>query len=274
MRVGRKRREEDLEGKEHAHQTAGEVHAREAPAHADGAVLLGVGQGEEGQSGTREQHQSAQCARAEAADEERIEDVADILEEERPARAVEGEHLGIAPHLIGGSGPCGDKETGCGEGQQHGTRGNSCAVPLHGSLQEEGRGAQERADDNHRVEADQSPAEEAPDRQAAAPAVVVGVGDDESREHEEEIDGQIAVRDALDGASAGKGVAFEDVVPDDRQGGDAAQSVEDFVVGFRVGERGRRSGNGGRGGRCRGCGGCLGSGGGSGRCRDLEGLHG
>ena len=79
------------------------------------------------------------------------------------------------------------------------------------------------------------------------------------------------MRNALDGASAGKGVAFEDVVPDDRQGGDAAQSVEDFVVGFRVGERGRRSGSGGRGGRCRGCGGCLGSGGGSGRCRGLEG---
>ena len=89
------------------------------------------------------------------------------------------------------------------------------------------------------MEAYEAPAEEVADRKTAAPAVVVGVGDDEAREHEEEIDGQVAVVDAFDrGAAAGKGVPFEDVVPDDRERRNAAQPVEQVVVGFRVGKGG------------------------------------
>ena len=45
--------------------------------------------------------------------------------------------------------------------------------------------------------------------------------------------------DAFDrGAAAGKGVPFEDVVPDDRERRNAAQPVEQVVVGFRVGKGG------------------------------------
>lgn len=57
------------------------------------------------------------------------------------------------------------------------------------------------------MEAYEASAEEVADRKTAAPAVVVGVGDNEAREHEEEIDGQVAVVDAFYcGAAAGKGV--------------------------------------------------------------------
>ena len=85
------------------------------------------------------------------------------------------------------------------------------------------------------MEAYEASAEEVADRKTAAPAVVVGVGDDEAREHEEEIDGQVAVVDAFyRGAAAGKGVPFEDVVPDDRERRNAAQPVEQVAVGFGI----------------------------------------
>ena len=46
--------------------------------------------------------------------------------------------------------------------------------------------------------------------------------------------GDDAVANAIDGA--GKGIALKDVVEDDKQGSDAAQPVEQFVVGFGVGK--------------------------------------
>ena len=83
------------------------------------------------------------------------------------------------------------------------------------------------------MEADQTACEEFLDAHSV-PAIVVGVSDDESRENEKEIDGQVTVVDPLVEMARGEG--FEKVEADDRDGGDAAQSVEDVVMGFGVGE--------------------------------------
>lgn len=70
------------EGEEHAHEAAGEVHPVERPAQADRTILLGVGQGEIGESGARQKGECGERAVRKAADQQGVEDVADILEEE------------------------------------------------------------------------------------------------------------------------------------------------------------------------------------------------
>lgn len=84
------------------------------------------------------------------------------------------------------------------------------------------------------MEADEAPLDEIAHAQPAAPPLVVGVANHESRKEEEEVDGQIAVVEALVDGAGGEGL--EEVVPDHQQSGDAAQAVQQFVVGFRIGE--------------------------------------
>ena len=83
------------------------------------------------------------------------------------------------------------------------------------------------------MQAHETPLEERHGREVP-PAVVVGVSDDEAREEEEEVDGQVAVIDAL--VEVARGESLEQVEADDHEGRHAAQSVEDCVVGFRVGK--------------------------------------
>ena len=66
----------------------------------------------------------------------------------------------------------------------------------------------------------------------ASPAVVVGIADDEARKDEEEIDGQIAVVDDLVGMA--RGMRLEKMKGHDDQRRDAAQTVEDRIMGLRV----------------------------------------
>ena len=97
------------------------------------------------------------------------------------------------------------------------------------------------AQHHHRLQADQTPLEEAADGHAP-PAVVVGVADDESRKGEEEIDGQIAVVEQL--VEMACGVRLAKVEDDDEQRRNAAQAVQNFIVRFTVGIGSRReSGN-------------------------------
>ena len=67
----------------------------------------------------------------------------------------------------------------------------------------------------------------------APPAVVVGITDDEARKDEEEIDGQITVVDDLIGMA--RGMRFEKMERHDDQRRHAAQTVENRIMGFRVG---------------------------------------
>ena len=87
------------------------------------------------------------------------------------------------------------------------------------------------------MEPDEPPADKVAAAHAALPTVIVGISDDEAREQEEEIDGQVAMVEALVDGTCGK--ALEDVVADDQQGCYAPQSVQKFVVWFRVGICGR-----------------------------------
>ena len=101
--------------------------------------------------------------------------------------------------------------------------------------------AQHGTHHNHGVQADEAPLEEVAQRERLAPAVVVGIADDEAGKDEEEVYGQIAVVDHRDdGASGGEGQSLEDVVKHYQQGSYPAQAVQDFVVGFGVHVGGRR----------------------------------
>ena len=71
------------------------------------------------------------------------------------------------------------------------------------------------------------------------PPVVIGVSDYESREYEEEIDGQIAVVDPLIQVAGRKG--FEDMEPHAGQRRNSAQSVEYIVMRLRVRKCRRRN---------------------------------
>ena len=152
------------------------------------------------------------------------------------AGAVERIHLADAPDFDAGR--RGDHQCvhqrGCEQRRDRDLRD----VPHGAPLCVEHRSADECADDDHGLQADETAFEKLADRHAP-PAVVVGVTDDEAREDEEEVDGQIAVVDPL--VEMARGVGFEEVEADDGQRGYAAQSVEDVVVGFRVGECGCRN---------------------------------
>ena len=221
-------------GEQQPQRTAHDVVARQRESHADIAVR--PPQGECGQSAPRQRDPCGECPSGEPAQEEGIEKVADILEEERPAGAVERIHLADAPDFDAGR--RGDHQCvhqrGCEQRRDRDLRD----VPHGAPLRVEHRSADECADDDHRLQADETAFEKLADRHAP-PAVVVGVTDDEAREDEEEVDGQIAAVDPL--VEMARGVGFEEVEADDGQRGYAAQSVEDVVVGFRVGECGCRN---------------------------------
>ena len=82
---------------------------------------------------------------------------------------------------------------------------------------------------DHRLEPNQSPQIEVPLRHAL-PAVVVGISDDEARQNEKEVDGEIAVVYYLV-AWAG-GICLEEMENNDEHGGYASKAVENLVARF------------------------------------------
>ena len=222
------------EGEQHAEHAAEKLHARERVADADVAQRPECGV--EGQPGSGCGDQRGEGAGRQAVDEECIAEIGDVLEEQRPARAVERVHLAqtadLAPH--GRREEQGVEQRG--DGQRPEAHGRH--VPHGALLHVEHRAAEQRPEQDHRVQAHETPLEELPGREVP-PAVVVGVSDDEAREDEEEVDGQVAVVDAL--VEVARGVGLEQVEADDHEGRHAAQSVEDRVVGFRIGEGAGRS---------------------------------
>lgn len=188
-------------------------------------------------------------------DKEGVEDVADILEEQRPCRPVEREHLAVAAHLVRTARPCRNHEHGAQQGQ-HGHRHRyAAAIPALAALKEEADQSYHGGKHHERMQPDNAAAEEVAHREAALPTVVVGIADNETRQQEEEVDGQVAVVEVGERAvahtahRAGKGVALEDMGDHDKQGGHAAQAVEQFIVRLGVGKTK---------GRSRGAGECFG----------------
>ncbi len=213
----------------------------ERPPHAEVPEAREVAHGEGGETRPRKGDERREGARREPPQHERIEDVAYVFEEERPAGTVERKHLAVAAHLGARAGRHREEQHGQQHGRQHRRKGDRRAVPPHAPLQAEGDGPQHGRQHDHRMQPNEAPSEKRPERHAPPPTVVVGIADDEAREQEEEVDGQIAVVEPL--VEGTRGESLEDMVPDDEQGGDAAQSVEDVVMGFGVGEcRGRMFG--------------------------------
>ena len=195
------------------------------------------------QSEAGQYHEHRQRLVAQAVDEERVEQVADVFEEQRPAGSVQREHLAVATDVIAGTRYGGDEKQGTQQGEHNHGRGHAGAVPLLAALQHVEHHAQYGAHYNHGVQADEASLEEVAQGQRFAPTVVVGIADDEAGEDEEEIHGQVAmVDDGDEGASGGEGQSLEDVVEHHEQGCHPTQSVQDFIMrlGVHVGG-GRRS---------------------------------
>lgn len=181
----------------------------------------------------REQDQRGQSPSGKSAEEERVENVAYVFEEQRPARAVERIHLADSPDF--GTGGRGDEQGVHQRGyEQHG-HGDFRDIPDRAALKVEHDGSDQGSDHDHGLQADQPALEEVADGHLFPP-VVVGVADDEAGENEEEIDGQVSVIDFL--VQMTGGVGFEQMEADDRQGCHSAQSVQYVVMRLGVGESG------------------------------------
>lgn len=220
------------EGEEQAQEAPRQVGAGQRPAYPQVAVTREAADGIGGQSRSGEEHQHFQRPRGEAAQEERVEDVADVLEEERPAGTVEREHLTVAPHLGTGARQRRDQEHVQQQCQHHQREGCNRAVPHLPAGEEEGERPQQGAHHHHRLQADQSPPEEILPRHLSPPAVVVGIPHHEAGEDEEEVHRQVAVVELLVVGAGGE--RLEDMVPDHHDGCHAAQPVQDAVMRFGV----------------------------------------
>ena len=86
---------------------------------------------------------------------------------------------------------------------------------------------QHRAHHHHGVQAHQPALEEAP-RGHAVPPVVVRIADDEARQHEEEVYGQVSVVNHLVGRPGG--IRLQQVEQHYDDGRDAAQSVQNLIT--------------------------------------------
>ncbi len=191
------------------------------------SVAREAADGIDGQSPARKNHQHLQCPCGKSPQEERVEDVADVFEEERPAGAVQWEHLVVSPHIDCRSRQCRNQEHVQQQGQHHQRKRHRGAVPHLPARNEEGECPQQGAHHHHRLQANQSPPEEIPDGHLS-PALVVGIPHHESREDKKEIHRQVAVVELLVVGACGE--CLEDMVPDHHDGRHAPQSVQDAIV--------------------------------------------
>ena len=104
------------------------------------------------------------------------------------------------------------------------------------SLNQEAYQSDSGAHNDHGVEAYEAPFEKVAGGESVTPAVVVGIADHETREHEEKVDGEIAVIDVADHRQAsGEGKTLVDMIPQDEQCGHTSEAVEKLVMRFGVG---------------------------------------
>ncbi len=160
-------------------------------------------------------------------EDERVQDIADILERQGPLRAVEGVQL--APSADVQPVPAGNHEEPHQKAQGELPAFHLKSLRESGSGEEEQGGADQRARDHHRMEPCETPFEEAPGGHPV-PAVVIGVPHDKAAQHEEEIHGQVAVIHDL--ISRTLGIGLEKVEDDHHEGGYATEPVQDLVTGL------------------------------------------
>lgn len=110
------------------------------------------------------------------------------------------------------------------------------------TLNKEAHKTDHSAKDHHRMKPDESATEEVLQREAARPTAVIGITNDETGKQEEEVNRQIAMIEVNDGTvpypihGSREGIAFKDVMEHDEQGGNATQTVKQFIVGFGIGK--------------------------------------
>ena len=197
--------------------------------HGESGAYVSVGppeaEGSESASGCDDQYR--QGARREFPDEEGIEKVADVFKEQGPARSIERVHFSQTPDFHAGRRR--DQQDVDEGGGQQGDDRDLRYVPYGAALEVEDERADDRPDRYHGLQAYEAALDEFLGRHCF-PAVVVGVADDKAGQHEEEVDGQVAVVDDL--VHMAGGVGFKDVEPHDDNGGHPAQSVKNVVVVF------------------------------------------
>ena len=167
-------------GKQHPHQASPIVYPVERPAYAKHAPPNKVADGHPYQGHTQQCGDGCQHAGGEAMDKKTIEDVAYVLKEQRPCRAIEREHLAVAPHLVGTTWPSRNHEHSCQKGEHGHGHGDAAAVPMRATLEEETHKTHHCAKHHHGMEADEATAEEVAQRKASLPTVVVGIANDKT----------------------------------------------------------------------------------------------
>lgn len=166
-----------------------------------------------------------------------MKDIGDVFQKERPGRAVERVHFGPALDVHGHRN--GDQCVSDDEGEQElCNRGVGDIWEYVRLLEEKEYGTEGHAQDDERMQADQSSFKEIPDGHGV-PSVVIRMGHDVTGEHEEKIHGEIAVVDK-EFMVISFAEQFKGVHDDDHDGGDTAKGVKDEQVFFGINERGLR----------------------------------
>ena len=215
------------EGERQAQQSADKDVIGHRPAEARVVAAAHVGECPNGQGGSRGKGECPQTATPEPVKPQGVADAAYILEEKRPARAIEREHLAVASDFGQSAGKSGQhKQTEKKRGYDSAGADNG-TVPALATLNYERHNAEQDADDNHGLQTYDASDDKLPGSEAALPAAVIGVADDKTRENKEKVDGEIAVVETLVDGRCGK--RFKDVIPDDKQSGDTTQAVENLI---------------------------------------------
>ncbi len=213
------------EGIEQASEADVELRLVYAPSADD--IASGAHYGEMNEQTCREEDEYGEGFVGELAKADSVENIRDVLKEERPCGTVQRMHLIPSTDVHGGK--QGDHGKSNEHHDQHLPDGRCRDQGKYGSgLEvEEGR-SDDGAHDDHWLEADEASFVELPLRHLS-PAVIVGIGDDEAGQKEEEIDCQVSViDDLLQGVIVG--IRFEGVEDHDRQSGHAAQAIEYLVM--------------------------------------------
>ena len=68
------------------------------------------------------------------------------------------------------------------------------------------------------------------------PTVVIGITDDETREHEKEVHAQMSMIEGIYATTLGKGKSLENVIEKYKNRGHATQTVKQFIMRFCIGK--------------------------------------
>ncbi len=191
----------------------------EVLSHVAGVQAAGL-EGQEAQGDQTGQGQADQPPGAQEPEDRHIDQVDRQLEEQRPGGRIEGEGARIGEAAMQGR----QQQQPAPEDRPGLSRREDRQVQLQGQ-QAPGR-ADGHAQSQQGIEPDQTRLDEVPGAHPARKLALIGVGDDEAAQHEEEVDRQVAVGQPALQAEPDMAVHHHDA-----QGGHAAQPVQGGVVG-------------------------------------------